>query len=96
MALGFNKRNGGETVREGFYWNRREWEAQIVPREGGTLKGDATARFVRIPLLALLVLAPLMGAAYAMFLPFIGIALVVMHVAGRVHASTRITPARSA
>ena len=41
MAMGFNKYFGGDNVRFGFYWNVREWEAQIVPKEGGELKGRA-------------------------------------------------------
>lgn len=99
MALGFTKRSGGDTVKAGFYWHLREWEAQVVSGDGGTLKGESTARFVRVPLLMVLLLAPLMGLVYAMFLPFIGIAMVVMHLAGRVrraYASARMTPARSA
>lgn len=92
MALGFTKRNGGDTVKAGFYWNRGEWEAQIVSGEGGVLKGDSSARFVRVPLLAVLALAPIMGAAYAMFLPFIGIAMVVMYLMGRLRAPRLSTP----
>ena len=46
MALGFSKFHGGDNVRFGFYWNVKEWEAQIVPKEGGELEGvrpgDAT------------------------------------------------------
>ena len=79
MALGFTKKNGGDVVPAGFYWNLKEWEAQIVPAPGGALKGDAAARFVRLPLVALLVLAPVMGGVYAFFLPFIGFALVIAY-----------------
>jgi hypothetical protein len=75
---------GGEHVKAGFYWNLREWAAAIVPREGGILAGGAEARYLRIPLPMLLFLAPLMGAAYAMFLPFIGFAMVTMYLAGLV------------
>jgi hypothetical protein len=92
MALGFRKFNGGDTVGYGFYWNVGEWEAQIVPKEGGELKGTAAANFVRLPLLALLVLAPLMGAAFAFFLPFIGFALLVMFLAGKLRSMFTTTP----
>jgi hypothetical protein len=66
---------GGEKVGGGFYVNRRTWAIAVINREG-VLEGDATDRYARIPTLAALVLAPLAGAAFAMFLPFIGIAMV--------------------
>ena len=68
------KFKGGDEVKPGFYWNLAEWEAHVVPPEGGALPGAEAARFVRLPLLVVLPLAPLMGAVYAFFLPFIGIA----------------------
>lgn len=93
MTLGFGRRRGGEAVKFGFYWNVAEWEAQIVPAGGGTLKGGETAKYVRLPLVALLIVAPLMGAAYAMFLPFIGFAMLAMFLMGRLKApETRMDP----
>jgi hypothetical protein len=92
MALGFRQFKGSDTVGYGFYWNVGEWEAQIVPKEGGELKGTPAANFVRLPLLALLVFAPLMGAAFAFFLPFIGFALLVRFLAGRLRGMFRTTP----
>ena len=83
---------GGDNVRFGFYWNVKEWEAQIVPKEGGELKGSGDLTYVRLPLVALLVLAPLMGALYTFFLPFIGIAMVLMFLAGRLRGLFRTTP----
>ena len=93
MAMGFTRQNGGDTVRYGFYWNLREWEAQIVPREGGVLAGAGTVQYLRLPLLALLVIAPLMGAAYAFFLPFIGFAMVLMFLAGKLRGLFTTPPA---
>lgn len=84
MALGFIKRSGGDVVPAGFYWNIKEWEAQIVPPPGCALKGTSSVHYVRLPLLALLVLAPLMGAVYAFFLPFIGFAMLLVYMAKRV------------
>lgn len=73
----------GEHVKGGFYWNAREWALQVIPREGGTLRGEPGTVHYRLPLLVMLVVAPLMGAAYAMFLPFLGFAMVAMYLAGR-------------
>jgi hypothetical protein len=86
------KGKGGDRVPAGFYWNAREWEAQVVPREGAVLNGGGETMYVRLPLWALLVLAPLMGAAFAMFLPFIGFAMVLMYLAGRLRRMFSTTP----
>jgi hypothetical protein len=69
------KRIGGTAARNGFYWNLGKWEMTMVPKQGGILPGGAAERYLKVPVVALLVLAPLMGAAYAMFLPFIGFAM---------------------
>lgn len=90
MTAGFTRYNGGDTVRYGFYWNLAEWEAQIVPKEGAELKGTRADTYIRLPLVALLFLAPLMGAAYAFFLPFIGFAMLVAFLAGKLR--TLFTP----
>jgi hypothetical protein len=69
------KRIGGTAAKNGFYWNLGKWEMTMVPKQGGILPGDASDKFLKVPVIALLFLAPMMGAAYAMFLPFIGFAL---------------------
>jgi hypothetical protein len=69
------KRIGGTAAKSGFYWNLGKWEMTMVPKQGGILPGGASQRYLRVPVFALLVIAPLMGAVYAMFLPFIGFAM---------------------
>jgi hypothetical protein len=73
---------GGTKVKEGFYWGMKGWDVQVIERGGGTLPGDASRRYLRIPALAMLLLGPVMGAVFAMFLPFIGLAMFADH-AGR-------------
>jgi hypothetical protein len=92
MTKSFFKYAGGDTVKYGFYWNVREWEAQVVPKEGGTLGGEPDVRYIRMPLFALLVLAPIMGAIYAFFLPFIGFAMLAMFLVGRLRSMITGTP----
>jgi hypothetical protein len=92
MRKSFMSYRGGEQVRFGFYWNLSEWEVQIVQAEGGVLKGGADSRYMRLPLPVLLVVAPLMGAIYAFFLPFIGIAMVAMFLGGRLKSLFVTTP----
>lgn len=68
---------GGDAVKAGFYWNQGRWAAEAVPAAGGVLPGDAAVTYRRIPWPALLVIAPVMGGAFAMFLPFVGLAMLV-------------------
>jgi len=67
--------HGGDTVKGGFYWNAAKWDATFVEGERGLLPGDTTDVFRRIPVALALLSAPLMGALFVMFLPFVGIAL---------------------
>jgi len=85
------KRTGGTAAKTGFYWNLNKWELTMVPKQGGILAGDATESYLKVPVVALLVLAPLMGAVYAMFLPFIGFALLFTHLAKKVFVGSKET-----
>ncbi len=66
----------GTRVKGGFYFNMDEWDMLVVPEEGQVLPGQEGNRYVKMPALGLFFAAPLLGAAFAMFLPFIGLALV--------------------
>ena len=81
------RHNGGDTVKAGFYFNLDAWTVTTLSGEGGVLPGAAIERYLRVAAPLLFVLGPLMGALYAMFLPFIGIAMVLQYV-GRLAADT--------
>jgi hypothetical protein len=83
----FKKNQGGDAVKFGLYWNQAEWNGHVVPPEGGTLPGPESATYVRVPMLMALFVAPLMGAVYAFFLPFIGFAMVGMYLMGRLRGT---------
>jgi hypothetical protein len=83
------RHQGGDRVNAGFYLNVESWEVATVSGSGGVLSGSAGARYLRVPTLLLLVFAPLMGAVYAIFLPFIGIAMVVHFLARRAGIAVR-------
>jgi hypothetical protein len=68
-------REGGMAVKTGFYWNLGTWQLLTVPKEGGLLPGRTEDRYLRLPVLLMLLVAPLMGALYVIFLPFIGFAM---------------------
>ncbi len=67
---------GGTKVPAGFYFNKKNWEIVTVSgKKGGVLPGDAEAGYLRIPAVAMLAAAPVLGAAFVIFLPLIGFAL---------------------
>jgi hypothetical protein len=68
--------NGTETVVGGYYLNGREWKFEMVDGPSGVLPGDETVQYRRIPVPAMLVLAPLMGLVFVMVVPFIGLAVI--------------------
>jgi hypothetical protein len=78
------RHQGGDHVKAGFYFNLDSWDVNTISgTEGGTLTGSGEARYLRVPAIGMLALAPLLGAAFAMFLPFIGIVMVAQYAAAR-------------
>ena len=66
---------GGTKVAAGYYWNPGRWSVEVVPPEGGKLPGAANAKYVKVAFPLLLVLVPVLGALFLIFLPLIGFAL---------------------
>jgi hypothetical protein len=67
--------SAGSEAKAGYYFNTRTWDIHPVPADGGRLPGQAGQGWIGIPTLAALLLTPLLGLAFVMFLPFIGIYL---------------------
>lgn len=86
------KHKGGDVVKGGFYWNQAQWHLENVEGKLGTLPGGDEARYARVPTLLMFVLAPLMGALFVVFLPFIGFALLIGMVAAKALGLFRKTP----
>lgn len=70
------KHSGGSRVGAGFYWNVAKWTIETIGKEGNVLPGGAEHRYVKLPVLLVLALAPVMGGLYVVFLPCIGFAMV--------------------
>ena len=70
------KYNGGNRVGTGTYWNLTNGE-RIDIRDEGILPGEAKKAYYRMPAAAIIVAGPVLGLIYALFLPFIGIAMLV-------------------
>jgi len=68
------KFNGGERAGKGTYWNFNNGARVDISTEG-ILPGDQMTVFYRMPAVAIIVAAPVLGLLYAGFLPFIGIAM---------------------
>ncbi len=67
---------GGAQVKSGYYLDTSKLSVANVQKDGGTLPGAATEGYFHAPLPVVLTIAPLMGAAFLVFLPFIGFYLV--------------------
>jgi hypothetical protein len=70
---------GGNKVPGGFYYHKGNWEITVVQGEKGVLPGSEETTWVRIPTLAMLVGAPVMGGLFVVFLPFLGFAMLFNH-----------------
>jgi hypothetical protein len=67
---------GAQTVNGGYYLNTGEWKLEMVEAPSGTLPGDAHAIYRRVPVPAMLALAPIIGLVFVMAVPFIGLAVI--------------------
>ena len=71
----------GSIVKGGFYFNRDKLDLIAVSGKEGALPGTEGHRYVRVPALAVVALAPILGGLFVVFMPFIGFALVLQHLA---------------
>ena len=86
---------GGYKVQKGTYWDLAKGE-RIDMNAEGVLPGDRKTIFVKMPVAAVLLAGPVIGLLYAVFLPFIGIAMTLMLVgkkliSGIVHVAVKST-----
>jgi hypothetical protein len=70
-----NEPKGGNRVDGGFYLNRKTWDLVTVNGKKGVLPGKPDDLYRKVPTLAMLAAAPVLGATLVVFLPFIGFAL---------------------
>jgi hypothetical protein len=68
---------GSSRVPGGFYFNQKSWDLVTVSGKAGALPGTTSDQYLKVPLLLMLLGAPVFGATLVMFLPFVGIALFV-------------------
>lgn len=64
------RHSAGESVRGGIYWSRKTWDLTQIPEEGGTLPAaDGATCYYRLPLPMVMMLGPIAGLAFILFLP---------------------------
>jgi hypothetical protein len=66
------KLTAGTPVKRGYYFSMKNWSVNPVEKDGTVLRGEPGEKFVPVPLTAAVLLAPVLGAAFLMFMPFIG------------------------
>lgn len=65
------KYNGKDKVGAGIYFCPSELSFKVYDKEG-VLPGGMWVRYVKVPTVTMLVVGPVLGAAYVMFLPALG------------------------
>jgi hypothetical protein len=64
----------GSAVKSGYYFNARRWHVQPVEKDGERLP-EGNGEWMKVATPVALLLVPILGAAFLMFLPLIGFAL---------------------
>ena len=84
------KHQAGEFVPGGIYWNRKSWDLTPVSEEGGYLSEESgSSTYYRLPLLAVILLSPLAGIAFVLFLAVAVPVMVVISVPSAIAAAIR-------
>ena len=74
---------GGQMVEPGIYCSLRSGEMIQAPGQGTVLRGEDTTRYIRLPVILVLIAGPLVGLGFVVFLPVIGIVGLAAFVAHR-------------
>lgn len=70
----------GEAAPPGTYWAIKTFEMAQIAEEGDCLPA-ANSKFIRAPLAFMLLMAPIMGLAFVLFLPF-AVPAIALHALG--------------
>jgi hypothetical protein len=59
-------------VKSGYYFSMKNWSVNPIAKDGTVLQGEKGEQFIPVPLPVAVMLAPVLGAVFLMFMPFIG------------------------
>ncbi|GAO03736.1 hypothetical protein [Anaeromyxobacter sp. PSR-1] len=77
-----NTFKGGSAVQSGYYLNLSRWSIEPVAKDGERLP-QGKGEWRRVPVALALVLTPVLGATFLMFMPVIGFVLLAQAIAMR-------------
>ncbi len=86
---------GGHKAAAGTYWNLKNG-TRVEMKEEGTLPGSEKAIYVKAHVALVLAAGPVLGLLFAVFLPFIGIAMALTLVGGKLADGVTSSLTRSA
>ncbi len=86
---------GGHNAKAGTYWNVMNG-SRIDLAEEGMLPGGEKTMYLKAPGIAVLAAGPVLGLLFAVFLPFIGIAMAAMFIIKKVGKGVREAAVASA
>jgi len=69
-----NTYQSSSAVPSGYYFNAARWHVEPIANDGDRLP-EGNGSWMKVPTAAALLLVPILGATFLMFLPFIGFAL---------------------
>ena len=81
---------GNQLVKRGIYLSLKRRDFVTIENESDPLPGASDERYVKIQPIAMIVLGPIMGLMYVIFLPFISIAMVLGLVASKALLGLRL------
>jgi hypothetical protein len=85
---------GGHKAGKGTYWDTSTGRRLDIEREE-VLPGDSKTVYAKVPSVAVILAGPLLGLIFALFLPFIGIAMAVTLIGKKAAGGVASIAARS-
>jgi hypothetical protein len=80
---------GGNLVKSGYYIDPTTFTFANIEKDGGKLPGSAKTSWMRVPVLAVLAAAPVLGGLFVVALPFIGFGLTAYAITKKLGGSAR-------
>ena len=75
---------GGTAVKRGYYIDGRQFEFATVERDGNALPGGPDRRWLHLPVIAVVAVAPALGGLFVISLPFLTFGLAAYAIAKKV------------